>query len=72
MTLNAGNTAIGSFKALPPTLLLQYPLHGLPVKPYVAPVSRRILLECQPAGRGSMDNSSSGGALQVGVDIPLT
>ena len=31
MTLNAGNVALGSFKALPPTLLLQYHFDGLPV-----------------------------------------
>lgn len=72
MTLNAGNTAIGSFKALPPTLLLQYHFDGLPVKPYVGAginytsFSSRSL----PAGV-TMDNDSWGGALQLGMDIPL-
>ena len=72
MTLNAGNVALGSFKALPPTLLLQYHFDGLPVKPYVgAGINYTKFSSISlPAGY-SMDNSSWGGALQLGVDIPL-
>lgn len=73
MTLNAGNTAIGSFKALPPTLLLQYHFDGLPVKPYVGAGINYTNYSgvSLPAGV-SIDNGSWGGALQAGVDIPLT
>ncbi len=72
MTLNAGNTAIGSFKALPPTLLLQYHFDGLPVKPYLgAGINYTKFSSISLPAGVSMDNSSWGGALQVGVDIPL-
>ena len=72
MTLNAGNTSIGSFKALPPTLLLQYHFDGMPVKPYVGAGINytKFSSVSLPAGV-SMDSDSWGGALQVGVDIPL-
>jgi len=72
MTLNAGNTAIGSFKALPPTLLLQYHFDGLPVKPYLgAGINYTKFSSISLPAGVSMDGSSWGGALQVGVDIPL-
>ena len=72
MTLNAGNTSIGSFKALPPTLLLQYHFDGLPVKPYVgAGINYTNFSGVSLPPGYSIDNSSWGGALQVGVDIPL-
>ena len=73
MTVNAGNTAIGSIKVLPPTLLLQYHFDGLPVKPYVGAGINYTNYSgvSLPAGV-SIDNGSWGGALQAGVDIPLT
>lgn len=73
MTVNAGNTSIGSIKVLPPTLLLQYHFDGLPVKPYVGAGINYTNYSgvSLPAGV-SIDNGSWGGALQAGVDIPLT
>ncbi len=72
-TLYAGGTSIGSLKVLPPTLLLQYHFDGLPVKPYVGAGLNYTNFSgvSLPAGV-SIDNSSWGGALQAGVDIPLT
>lgn len=73
MTVNAGNTEIGSIKVLPPTLLLQYHFDGMPVKPYVGAGINYTNYSgvSLPAGV-SIDNGSWGGALQAGVDIPLT
>ena len=72
MTVNAGNTSIGSIKVLPPTLLLQYHFDGLPVKPYVGAGINYTNFSgvSLPAGV-TINNSSWGGALQAGVDIPL-
>lgn len=63
---------IGSFKELPPTLLVQY--HFLPqanIDPYLGAginytrISSVSLLN----GAGSLDSSSVGGALQAGIDF---
>ena len=70
MTLNAGNTAIGSFKALPPTLLLQYHFDGLPVKPYVGAginYTRFVSIKSKLAPSVQMSDSV-GLALQAGAD----
>lgn len=65
---------IGTFKHLPPTLLAQYhftDFNGF--KPYVGAginytkISNVHLLD----GAATLDSHSWGGALQVGVDIPL-
>lgn len=71
-TLSAGNTAIGSFKHLPPTLTLQYHFNNAGFKPYVgAGVNyTRISSVSLPAGV-DVDRNSFGPALQAGVDIPL-
>ena len=72
-TLSAGGTAIGSLKHLPPSLLVQYHFTDAPgFKPYVGagvnyPRFSRIRL---PAGV-DVDRNSFGGALQLGVDIPV-
>jgi outer membrane protein len=65
---------IGTFKHLPPTLLLQYHFTGLNgYKPYVGAginytdISNVNLL----SGGATLDGHSWGGALQAGVDIPL-
>ncbi|PUE29940.1 OmpW family protein [Limnohabitans sp. Jir72] len=65
---------IGTFKHLPPTLLLQYHFTGLSAyKPYVGAginytdISKVNLL----SGATTLDGHSWGGALQAGVDIPL-
>lgn len=72
-TLSAGGAAIGSFKHLPPSLLLQYhfPLNGF--KPYVGAGLNYTRLSAidLPAGV-SVDRNSFGPALQAGVDIPLS
>ena len=63
---------IGSLKHLPPSLLLQYHFDAPGFKPYVgAGVNyTRFSNVNLPAGV-DIDRNSWGGALQVGVDIPL-
>lgn len=65
-------TQIGTLKHLPPTLTLQYhfPMQGF--KPYVGAGINytRFSSVRLPAGL-SIDRNSWGGALQVGVDIPV-
>lgn len=70
--LRAGSTNIGSLKHLPPSLLLQYHFDAPGFKPYVgAGVNyTRFSSVNLPAGV-DIDRNSWGGALQVGVDIPL-
>ncbi len=73
-TVSSNGTSIGTFKHLPPTLLLQYHFTGLTgYKPYVGAginytdISKVDLL----GGVATLDSHSWGGALQAGVDIPL-
>lgn len=71
--LRAGGTQIGTLRHLPPTLTVQY--HFAPTaafRPYVgAGVNyTRFSSTHLPAGVG-IDKNSFGGALQLGVDIPL-
>jgi outer membrane protein len=73
-TVSSNGTSIGTFKHLPPTLLLQYHFTGLNgYKPYVGAginytdISKVNLL----GGAATLDKDSWGGALQAGVDIPL-
>jgi outer membrane protein len=71
--VSLAGTQIGTLKHLPPTLTLQYhfPMQGL--KPYVGAGINytRFSSVDLPAGL-SIDRNSWGGALQVGVDIPLS
>ncbi|MBP3981601.1 MULTISPECIES: OmpW/AlkL family protein [unclassified Acidovorax] len=71
--LRSNGTNIGSLKHLPPSLLLQYHFDAPGFKPYVgAGVNyTRFSSVNLPAGV-DIDRNSWGGALQVGVDIPLT
>ena len=71
-TLSASGTAIGSLKHLPPSLLLQYHFDVSGFKPYVGAGLNytRFSSVNLPAGV-DIDRNSVGGALQVGVDIPL-
>jgi len=70
---------IGTLKHLPPTLLAQYHFTGLSgFKPYVGAginfthfSSVRFAPAVQSALNPSIDKTSFGGALQVGVDIPV-
>ena len=64
---------VGTFKHLPPTLMAQYhfPMNGF--KPYVgAGINYTRFSSVDLAPGVTMDKDSWGGALQVGVDIPLT
>ena len=73
-TVSSQGTEIGTFKHLPPTLLLQYHFTGLKgFKPYVGAginytdISKVNVL----SGQATLDKDSWGGAVQVGVDVPL-
>lgn len=71
--LRAGGTQIGTLRHLPPTLTAQY--HFAPngaIRPYVGAGINytRFSSVHLPAGVG-IDRNSFGGALQLGVDIPL-
>lgn len=67
-------TQIGTFKHLPPTLLMQYHFTGLEgFKPYVGAginytdISSVNIL----SGQATLDKDSWGGALQAGIDFAL-
>lgn len=64
---------IGTFKHLPPTLLLQYHFTGLNgYKPYVgAGLNYTDISKVSLPTGVTLDGHSWGGALQAGVDIPL-
>jgi outer membrane protein len=72
-----GGTPIGSFKHLPPTLMLQY--HAMPtgtVRPYIgAGVNLTLLsdvaLNVPGVGALDLEDSSIGGALQAGADVQV-
>lgn len=72
--LNGGD--LGTFKHLPPTLTVQYHFTGLNgYKPYVgAGVNFTKISDEKISALGgvSLSENSVGGALQMGVDIPLT
>ena len=77
--LRANGTNIGSLKHLPPSLLLQYHFDAPGFKPYVGVgvnYTRFSSVRFDPAVAAalnpSIDKNSFGGALQVGVDIPLS
>lgn len=73
-TLYSNGTEIGTLQHLPPTLLAQYHFDAKGFKPYVgAGVNYTQFSSVDIAGGAiTLDNSSWGGALQVGVDIPLS
>jgi outer membrane protein len=72
-TVSSNGTSIGTFKHLPPTLLLQYHFTGLNgYKPYVgAGINYTDISKVGLPTGVTLDSHSWGGALQVGVDIPL-
>lgn len=78
-TIRSAGADIGSLKHLPPTLLAQYHFTNFSgFKPYVGAginYTRFSSVRFNPAVQASLnpsvDKSSWGGALQVGVDIPL-
>ena len=70
---------IGTLKHLPPSLLVQYHFNAPGFKPYVGAgvnYTRFSSVRFDPAVAAalnpSIDKNSFGGALQVGVDIPLS
>jgi len=72
--VSSNGSEIGTFKHLPPTLLMQYHFTGLQgFKPYVGAginytdISKVDIL----SGAAMLDNHSWGGALQAGVDFPI-
>lgn len=71
--LKAGGAKIGTITHLPPTLLLQYhfPMNGF--KPYVgAGINYTKFTGYDLPAGVTIDSSSTGAALQVGVDVPLS
>ncbi len=76
-TVSSNGTSIGTFKHLPPTLLLQYHFTGLNgYKPYVGAGINytdisKVRLSAGDLDPVTLDSHSWGGALQAGVDIPL-
>lgn len=73
-TLRSGSSDIGTLKHLPPTLLLQYHFDAPDYKPYVGAglnYTRFSSVNLTVAG-ADIERKSVGGALQVGVDIPLS
>lgn len=72
-TVSSNGTSIGTFKHLPPTLLLQYHFTGLNgYKPYVgAGINYTDISKVSLPTGVTLDSHSWGGALQAGVDIPL-
>lgn len=71
-TLSAGGTAIGSFKHLPPSLLVQYHFPMASFKPYLGAGINytRLSSVSLPAGV-DVKRNSFGPVLQAGVDIPV-
>ena len=77
-TVYAGTTALGTFKHLPPTLLGQYHFTNFDgFKPYVGAGINFTKISSVDLDGGNalnpltLDSHSWGGALQVGMDIPL-
>ena len=73
-TVYLGGASIGTFKHLPPSLLLQYHFTGLSgYKPYIgAGVNYTRITGVNLLGGGAdLEDDSWGGALQVGMDFPL-
>ncbi len=72
-TVYAGGSEIGSFKHLPPSLLLQYHFTDLQgVKPYVgAGINYTRFSDVVLPSGVSLDSHNWGWAFQAGLDIPL-
>ena len=64
---------LGTFKHLPPTLTVQYHFTDLAgYKPYVGAGLNYTQITAEKIGAVTLSDKSIGGALQAGVDIPLT
>jgi outer membrane protein len=72
-TLSSNGTKIGTVTHLPPTLLLQYHFDAGSFKPYVgAGVNYTKFTSADLPAGVDIKRDSVGGALQVGVDVPLS
>lgn len=72
--VRSNGSKIGTVTQLPPTLLLQYHFNLNGYKPYVGAGVNYTKFTTSDISSGSVttDNASWGGALQVGVDVPVT
>jgi outer membrane protein len=71
--LYSNGAKIGTFNHLPPTVLAQYHFDAPGFKPYVGVGLNYTLFSGAELPPGvTIDRSSTGGALQVGADIPLS
>jgi outer membrane protein len=73
LSASAAGGEIGTLKHLPPTLLLQYHFDAPGYKPYVGAgvnFTRFSDVDLTVAG-AEIKSTSTGGALQVGVDVPV-
>lgn len=67
-----GTTPLGSFNHLPPTLTAQYHFTDMPgYKPYVGLGVNYTKVSGVDLGGNTLESSSTGAAVQVGVDFPL-
>lgn len=72
-TLYSNGSTIGSLKHLPPTVLFQYHFDGETMRPYVgAGVNFTFFSELEAPPGVDIRNNSTGAALQIGVDFPLS
>jgi outer membrane protein len=71
-TLNSSGGKVGTLKHLPPTLLAQYHFDANGFKPYIGAGINYTQFSSVDLGAVTIDKSSWGPALQVGVDIPLS
>lgn len=70
--VEANGSALGSFNHLPPTLTAQYHFTDLPgYKPYVGLGVNYTKVSGVALGALTLDSSSTGAAMQVGVDFPI-
>ncbi len=71
-TLKVGATEQGTLRHLPPTLTLQYHFTGTPgVKPYLGAGVNYTRFSDVQTGAASIDKSSTGVALQAGIDFAI-
>jgi outer membrane protein len=70
--VKANGAPLGSFNHLPPTLSLQYHFTDLPAfKPYVGLGVNYTKISSVDLGGYTLESSSTGASVQVGVDFPL-
>ena len=72
-TVYTNGSELGTFKHLPPSLLMQYHFTNVQgFKPYVgAGVNYTRITNVNLASNASLEKSSVGGVLQAGLDIPI-